>query len=127
MDQDVENCNNILANCSLVLGHKFIEPLVARRNEHEKMRKQIKQEWQRELKRTHEALNNMRKAQTLYYQRHQEYERARSSLRIAEAGNEGITDQNKVERKRKLGDEAHVRAQEAEVNYRNAVTEANER
>ncbi|XP_074597974.1 rho GTPase-activating protein 45-like isoform X2 [Brevipalpus obovatus] len=127
LDQDIENSNNCSAHCSLILGHKFIEPLIARRNEHEKIRKQIKQEWQREVKRTHDAVNNMRKAQNLYYQRHQEYERARSSLRTVETGTDGLVDQNKIDRKRKLDEEAFARAQEAEISYRNAVTEANER
>ncbi|CAG2180214.1 unnamed protein product, partial [Oppiella nova] len=51
IDQDIENGNSSLATCALLLGHKFVEPMTARRVEHEKTRKQIKEMWTRELKR----------------------------------------------------------------------------
>lgn len=50
IDQDLDNANNCLSNCTLLHDHKFVEPLAAGRNEHDKMRKQIKDTWQRELK-----------------------------------------------------------------------------
>lgn len=50
IDQDLDNANNCLSNCTLLHDHKFVEPLAAGRAEHEKMRKQIKETWQRELK-----------------------------------------------------------------------------
>ncbi|RWS14840.1 minor histocompatibility protein HA-1-like protein [Dinothrombium tinctorium] len=127
LDQDLENSNACLANCAIILGHKFIEPLAARRNEHEKCRKAIKQEWQREVKKTHEAVNNLRKAKALYNQRQQEYARAKDALKSAEIGNDGVVDQNKIERKKRLEDEASAKAMEAEANYRAAIQEANER
>lgn len=82
IEQDIENGNSCLATCSLLLGHKFVEPMTARRLEHEKCRKQIKETWTRELKRMHDAVNNLRKSRALYVTRQQELEKARSGLRI---------------------------------------------
>lgn len=127
MDQDLENSHNCLANCSLIFGHKFIEQLTARRNEHEKIRKQICKEWQREVKRSQEAVNNLRKAKMIYFQRQQDYERAKASLRAAEIGIDGSIDQSKIDKKKRLEEEALLKAQEAEINYGNAISEANER
>ncbi|XP_053202961.1 rho GTPase-activating protein 45-like isoform X2 [Panonychus citri] len=130
------------------LGHKFIEPLAARRTEHEKIRKQIKSEWNRELKRTHESLTNLRKARIIYFQRNQEYERLRtlsnlsSELNTNEYGGPiggggggggggvggcygGNDPVSKCERKKRIEDEACLRAQEAEIVYRNTINEAN--
>ncbi|XP_015790861.1 rho GTPase-activating protein 45 [Tetranychus urticae] len=148
LDNDLDNSCATLANCSLLMGHKFIEPLAARRAEHEKMRKQIKSEWNRELKRTHEALSNLRKARMVYFQRKQEYERLRALSNLAPelshssemqgsiiggpgaivGGCYGGSDQaSKCERKKRIEEEACLRAQEAEIIYRNAINEANAR
>ena len=55
--------------------------------------------WQKELRRIQEAVSNLRRAKALYMQRHQEYERCREALRIAEQGAElGATGENKVNR-----------------------------
>ena len=51
----------------------------ARRNEHERCRKQIKETWHRELKRMQEAVGNLRKAKALYVQRQQDWERAKEA------------------------------------------------
>ena len=45
-------------------------------------------------------------AQVVYYQRHQDYERCREALRIAEQGAEiGATGENKVEKRKRLEEE----------------------
>ncbi|XP_043189725.1 rho GTPase-activating protein 45-like isoform X3 [Amphibalanus amphitrite] len=125
LDQDLENSANIQNTCSLLQGHKFIEPLGARRNEHERSRKQIKELWHRELKRMHETVANLRKAKMIYIQRQQEYERAKEVALRAEAGEQ--TEASRTEKKRRLEEDALEKAQQAEVYYRECVREANER
>ncbi|CAL4067534.1 unnamed protein product, partial [Meganyctiphanes norvegica] len=120
LDQDIENCSNLAATCTLLQTHKFIEPLMARRNEHERSRKSIKDMWHRELKRVTEAVANLKKAKCAYIQRHQELVKAREAAARAE----NTEAQDKLERKR---EEAMTKAREAEVTYRTCVSEANER
>ena len=42
LDQDLEMCATTQSTCSLLHGYKFSEPLSARRAEHEKLRKNLK-------------------------------------------------------------------------------------
>ena len=101
--------------------------MTARRNEHEKIRKQIYKEWQRELKRSQDAKNNLRKAKMNYFQKQQDYDKINLWVKLAENGIDGSIDQNKIDKKKRLEEEAFLKAQEAEINYGNAIIEANER
>lgn len=125
LDQDICRGNDGLAMCAALQDHKFMEPLTSRRNEHEKQRKQIKEVWRRELKRMQEATCNLRKAHCLYIQRNQEYEKAKESLVKAESV-EGM-DGSKIDKKKKIEDEANLKVQEAELAYKACVDIANER
>lgn len=128
LDQDLEMCASTQATCSLLQGYKFMEPLAARRAEHEKTRKSLKDRWQKELKRIQEAVTNLKKAKALHMQRQQEYERCREALRIAEQGAEiGATGENKVDKRKRLEEEALQKTVESESLYRSCVVEANER
>ncbi|KAM7287105.1 rho GTPase-activating protein 45 [Ixodes scapularis] len=128
IDQDLDNSSNCLSNCTLLHDHKFIEPLTARRNEHEKARKQLKEIWHRELKRMQELETNVRKARALYVQRQQDHEKAKESAhRAAEAQEGGDGGSSRCERKRRLEDDALQKAREAETTYKACVVEANER
>ncbi|CAG2167076.1 unnamed protein product [Oppiella nova] len=99
--------------------------MTARRVEHEKTRKQIKEMWTRELKRMHEAVNNLRKARALYVTRQQELEKARQGLRTSESGVDWSAE--KIDKKRRAEEDASVRAREAELGYKACVQEANYR
>ncbi|XP_066990807.1 rho GTPase-activating protein 45-like isoform X10 [Macrobrachium rosenbergii] len=120
LDQDIENCTNLSATCNLLQTHKFIEPLSARRNDHEKARKVIKETWHKELKRVTEAVSNLKKSKVIYVQRQQELVKAREATARADS----TESQEKLERKR---EEALLKAREAEATYKTCVTEANER
>lgn len=124
LDQDIENSSNLIATCSVIQGPKFIDQLSNRRSEHEKSRKQIKETWQRELKKMHEAVSNMKKAKASYFQRQQEYEKAKESALKAE-NTEG-TETSKVDKKRRIEDDAFHKAIEAETTYKACIAEANE-
>jgi len=128
LDNDLELCASVQTSCGLLQGYKFLEPLQSRRAEHEKVRKSLKDWWHKELKRMHDEVDKLRKARTLYIQRHQEWERCRDAARIAEQGAEiGATGENKLDKRKKLEDEAGVKAVEAENHYRTCVEESNAR
>ncbi|KAI1280750.1 Rho GTPase-activating protein 45 [Halotydeus destructor] len=136
LDQDIENSNAALATSSLLLGHKFLEPLTCRRLEHDRIRKAIKTNWSRELKRMQETVNALRKAKSSYMQRQTEYERLKSQGKSGvegaqgnpEAGGPGeLPNGKQQDKRRRLEDEAGIRAMEAENVYRTCVHEANER
>lgn len=74
----------------------------------------------------HEAVNNLRKAKALYMQRQGDYERAKTAIRVLENSSEPV-DPSKIEKKKRMEDEAGIRAIEAETNYKVCVQEANER
>ncbi|XP_014770650.1 rho GTPase-activating protein 29 isoform X3 [Octopus bimaculoides] len=63
---------------------KFIRPLATRRAEHDKIRKSIKESWNREVKKMQESISNLRKAQSLFYKSKQENEKAREMANKAE-------------------------------------------
>lgn len=85
----------------------FIQPLSARRNEHERCRKQIKETWHRELKRMQESVGNLRKAKALYVQRQQEWERAKEAAQRAENAAESSTEQaSKLDKRKKTEEDA---------------------
>jgi len=128
LDNDLELCASVQTSCGLLQGYKFLEPLQSRRAEHEKVRKSLKDWWHKELKRMHDEVDRLRKARTVYIQRHQEWERCRDAARIAEQGAEiGATGENKLDKRKKLEDEAGVKAVEAESHYRSCVEESNAR
>lgn len=83
------------------------QPLSARRNEHERCRKQIKETWHRELKRMQESVGNLRKAKALYVQRQQEWERAKEAAQRAENAAESSTEQaSKLDKRKKTEEDA---------------------
>lgn len=71
LDNDLELCASMQTSSGLLQGYKFLEPLQSRRTEHEKVRKSLKDSWHKELKRMHDEVDKLRKARTVYIQRHQ--------------------------------------------------------
>lgn len=125
LDQDIDNSNATQTTCNLLQTHKFIEPLSARKSEHDRVRKQIKESWQREVKRMRDSVNNLRKSRAMYVQRHQEYEKAKESLVKAESTDAG--DGSRLEKKKRYEEDALQKAIEAETIYKACVVEANDR
>uniref|UniRef100_A0A8D0G965 Rho GTPase-activating protein 29 n=1 Tax=Sphenodon punctatus TaxID=8508 RepID=A0A8D0G965_SPHPU len=76
---DIEN-NQLWQQTSTALQtNKFVQPLLGRKNELDKQRKDIKELWQREQKKMQELEATLRKAKLLFVQRQDEYEKAKSS------------------------------------------------
>ena len=91
----------------LIYIFSFTQPLSARRNEHERCRKQIKEMWHRELKRMQESVGSLRKAKSLYVQRQQEWERAKEAAQRAENAAESSTEQaSKLDKGKKTEEDA---------------------
>lgn len=128
VDQDLEMCASTLDICSRLQGNRFLEPLANRRSEHKKTRNMLKDRWTRELKLMHDTTSNLQKAQSLFVEKKKEYERCRDAVRIAEQGAEiGATGENKVDKRKKLADEALQKVVESENYCKQCVMEANDR
>ncbi|XP_078657670.1 rho GTPase-activating protein 45-like isoform X3 [Branchiostoma floridae x Branchiostoma belcheri] len=139
LDQDIEHYNTCQATCTLLQGHKFVEPLTMRRNDHERRRKELKDLWQHERKRLHDSLSNLRKARQQYVMRQQEYEKAKESAAKAETetmnssistpslGTKSTGGGTKLDKKRKIEEDCLHKAEEAETTYKACVVEANNR
>ncbi|XP_041360418.1 rho GTPase-activating protein 45-like isoform X2 [Gigantopelta aegis] len=117
--QDTEFSNNCQATHVLLQTSKFIEPLSTRRAEHDKVRKSVKEVWVREIKKMHDTVTNLRKAQNMYVSRQLEFDKARELTQKADA--------DKHDKRKKLEEEAMHKAAEAETTYKACVAEANHR
>ncbi|KAK6171912.1 hypothetical protein SNE40_018333 [Patella caerulea] len=73
----------------------------------------------REIKKMHDTVTNLRKAQALYVNRQQEFERAKEAYSKA--------DSDKQEKRKKTEDDALHKAAEAETTYKACVAESNYR
>lgn len=69
-----------MAACTLIQSQKFIEPLSQRRAEHEKARKLLRDEWNKEVKKMSDAISNLKKAKVLYFQRCTDYDKVKVRL-----------------------------------------------
>ena len=135
LSQDIEYASTCQATQILLQTSKFVEPLTARRSEHDKMRKTVKDSWMKEVKKMHEAVQSLRKAQAMYFQRQQEYEKAKDqaikmeSDMLSQSSSSALT---KIDKRRKLEDDCmhrkvYHKAAEAETTYKACVVEANTR
>lgn len=121
-------CTKTQQTCSLLQDYKFIEPLKLQRTKHDNIRKSLRDKWNKERKRLQYAVIQLKKAREIYIQRHQEYERCHEAVRIAEQGAEiGATAENKVDKRKRLEEDALQKTTDSESQYRMCVEEANER
>ncbi|XP_056148919.1 rho GTPase-activating protein 29-like isoform X4 [Lampris incognitus] len=123
---DIEYSQLVIQTAMALQTNKFIQPLQARRTELDKLRKEIKEQWQREQKKMHEADVSLRKARALQAQRREEYQKAHSSTSRSQeeqpnAGNK------QLEKKKRLEEEALQKAEEAQDQYRSCVADASAR
>uniref|UniRef100_A0A3Q0STZ8 Rho GTPase-activating protein 29 n=1 Tax=Amphilophus citrinellus TaxID=61819 RepID=A0A3Q0STZ8_AMPCI len=109
---DIEYSQLILQTAAVLQSNKFMQPLLARKNELDKLRKEVKEQWQREQKKMlqHEADTALRKARLLQTQRQDEYEKAKvSTSRLEEeqiGGGGGAAAAKQLEKRRRLEEEA---------------------
>ncbi|XP_054914286.1 rho GTPase-activating protein 29-like isoform X1 [Poeciliopsis prolifica] len=116
--------NQLLIQTALALqSNKFIQPLQARKNELDKLRKDIKEQWQREQKKMQEVDTTLRKARALNDQRKEEYRKAQSSTNRSQE-EQSSTGNKQLEKKRKLEEEAMQKAEEAQYHFQSCRADA---
>ncbi|KAA0719080.1 Rho GTPase-activating protein 29 [Triplophysa tibetana] len=119
---EIEYNQVLLQTAAALQTNKFIQPLLARKNDLDKQRKEIKEQWQRELKKMTEAESAVKKAHLLKGQKREEYEKARSSTSRTEE-EQPATGGRTLEKKRRVEEEALLRAEEAQEQYKASVAD----
>ncbi|KAK0134742.1 Rho GTPase-activating protein 29 [Merluccius polli] len=126
---DIEYSQLLLHTAAVLQSNKFMLPLQTRKSELDKLRKEVKEQWQRVQKKMHDADSALKKARLLQGQRQEEYEKAHSSASRAEeehqlllqqggGGGGGGTVGAKLEKKRRLEEEALQKAEESREHCR---------
>ncbi|XP_078488498.1 rho GTPase-activating protein 45 isoform X2 [Ciona intestinalis] len=135
-----------------ILQQKFLEPLQAKKSQHDKRRKTIRDTWNKEKRRSEEAILNMKKAKQTYQVKIQEYHKAKEAAIKAETeqsqqsnpshpAKHGAISQTttlgsvlysaaasgKMEKKKRQEEDTNLKATQAEHNYKAYVMEANKR
>ncbi|XP_071438655.1 rho GTPase-activating protein 45-like [Hetaerina americana] len=129
MDHDVDNSRSSQVTCALLLGNQFLEPLSQRCSELERVRKHLKETWQKELKKMHEAISVLRRSRSVYihWQREIMKDIASHVPREEEQPPYIPASMEPLEIKKHCTEvETQHKAFEAESQYRAAVAEAND-
>ncbi|XP_057263419.1 rho GTPase-activating protein 45 isoform X2 [Pezoporus wallicus] len=128
LEQDTEHAASVLQAASTLQQQTFLQPLSLRRLEHEKRRKEIKEQWHRAQRKLQEAEANLRKAKQTYMQRSEEHDKAKYVAVKAEEEQQSIASSvttKTLDKKRRLEEEAKNKAEEAMATYRTCVADAN--
>ncbi|KAK6302178.1 hypothetical protein J4Q44_G00265330 [Coregonus suidteri] len=114
---DIEYSQLLLQTATALQTNKFRQPLLARKNELDKLRKDLTEQWQRQQKKMQESEVALRKARWTQTQRTDEYQKAHSSRSQEEQPRQ-------LDKKRKLEEEALQKADDAKDRYRACVADA---
>ncbi|XP_014738428.1 PREDICTED: minor histocompatibility protein HA-1 [Sturnus vulgaris] len=128
LEQDMEHGTSVLQAANTLQQQTFLQPLMVRRLEHEKRRKEIKEQWHRAQRKLQEAEGNLRKAKQTYMQRSEEHDKAKYMAVKAEEEQQNTTSSittKTLDKKRRLEEEAKNKAEEAMATYRTCVADAN--
>ncbi|KAM9215565.1 rho GTPase-activating protein 45 [Leptosomus discolor] len=128
LEQDMEHGTSVLQAATTLQHQTFLQPLTVRRLEHEKRRKEIKEQWHRAQRKLQEAEVNLRKAKQTYMQRSEEHDKAKYMAVKAEEEQQNTTSSvttKTLDKKRRLEEEAKNKAEEAMATYRTCVADAN--
>ncbi|XP_044056693.1 rho GTPase-activating protein 45 isoform X2 [Siniperca chuatsi] len=123
LEQDQEQSVGLQQANATLHNQTFIQPLLQRKQEHEKRRKEIKEHWIRAKRKLMECEVNLRKAKQAFMVRCEEYEKAKTAACRAEEEGGGSTAKS-VEKKKRLEEEARNKADEAEATYRTCIADA---
>ncbi|XP_063770429.1 LOW QUALITY PROTEIN: rho GTPase-activating protein 45 [Pseudophryne corroboree] len=123
LEQDQEHAHGVLHTSLTLQQQTFLQPVNIRRLEHEKRRKEVKEQWQRAQRKLMEAETNLRKAKQIYMQRSEEHEKAQYvAARAEEEQSHGVT--KSIDKKRRAEEEAKNRAEESMATYRTCIADA---
>uniref|UniRef100_A0A667YY64 Rho GTPase activating protein 45 n=1 Tax=Myripristis murdjan TaxID=586833 RepID=A0A667YY64_9TELE len=123
LEQDQEQSFGLQQANSTLHNQTFIQPLMQRKQEHEKRRKEIKEHWIRAKRKLMECEVNLRKAKQAYIVRCEEYDKAKTAASRAEEEGGGSTAKS-LEKKKRLEEEARNKADEAEATYKTCIADA---
>ncbi|XP_074060612.1 rho GTPase-activating protein 45 isoform X2 [Macrotis lagotis] len=135
LEQDMEFSHGMLQVVATLQNQTLMQPLTLRRLEHEKRRKEIKEQWHRAQRKLQEAETNLRKAKQSYMQRCEDYEKAQYLTVKAEeeqgggggagaGGGASNAATKALDKKRRLEEEAKNKAEEAMATYRTCIADA---
>uniref|UniRef100_A0A8C8BFA5 Rho GTPase activating protein 45 n=1 Tax=Otus sunia TaxID=257818 RepID=A0A8C8BFA5_9STRI len=128
LEQDMEHGTSVLQAANTLQHQTFLQPLTVRRLEHEKRRKEIKEQWHRAQRKLQEAEGNLRKAKQIYMQRSEEHDKAKYMAVKAEEEQQNTASSittKALDKKRRLEEETKNKAEEAMATYRTCVADAN--
>ncbi|XP_032902447.1 rho GTPase-activating protein 45 isoform X2 [Amblyraja radiata] len=127
LEQDIDYGQSVMQGVNILQNQTFLQPLAGRRLDHEKRRKEIKEQWHRAQRKLQEAESNLRKAKQAYMQRSEEHEKAKLLTVKAEEDQQSASSSNTsktLDKKRKMKEDARNKADEAEATYRTCIADA---
>ncbi|XP_056373513.1 rho GTPase-activating protein 45 isoform X2 [Hyla sarda] len=123
LEQDQDHAQGVLHTALTLQQNTFLQPVNMRRLEHEKRRKELKEQWQRAQRKLLEAESNLRKAKQTYMQRSEEHEKAQHNAARAEE-EQGHSGTKSIDKKRRAEEDAKNKAEEAMATYRTCIADA---
>ncbi|KAM7410227.1 hypothetical protein PAMA_001597 [Pampus argenteus] len=123
LEQDQEQSVGLQQATTTLHSQTFIQPLMQRKQEHEKKRKEIKEHWSRAKRKLNDCEVNLRKAKQIYMTRCEEHDKAKAAASRAEEEGGGSTAKS-LEKKKRLEEEARNKADEAEATYKTCIADA---
>uniref|UniRef100_A0A674DMT6 Rho GTPase activating protein 45 n=1 Tax=Salmo trutta TaxID=8032 RepID=A0A674DMT6_SALTR len=124
LEQDLEQSSGMQQATSTLHNQTFLQPLMQRKHEHEKKRKEVKEQWYRAKRKLMECESNLRKAKHAYMARCEEHDKAKAAAsRAAEEDGGGSTTKS-LGKKLRVEEDARNKAEEAEATYRTCIADA---
>ncbi|KAL6469371.1 hypothetical protein MHYP_G00228950 [Metynnis hypsauchen] len=123
LEQDLEQSAGVHQAANTLHNQTFIQPLMQRKQEHEKKRKEIKELWLKAKRKLMESEANLKRAKQVYVARCEEYEKAKTAASRAEEEGSSSTTKS-LDKKKRLEEEARNKAEEAEATYRTCIADA---